>query len=182
MTSDVGRRLKSVRTMHELSQRELARRSGITNATISLIESGSLNPSVGSLKRILDGIPLDLGEFFSFDLSEGDPVFFPKEQLVEISRGRITYRQVGQDMHGRAIQVLHETYAPGADTGKVLLSHNGEEGAVVVRGRLEVRVGDQVRVLGPGDAYYFDSRTPHRFRNVGDEECELVSACSPPGV
>ena len=43
-----------------------------------------------------------------------------------------------------------------------------------------IGVGDQVRVLGPGDAYYFDSRTPHRFRNVGAEECEVVTANSPP--
>jgi mannose-6-phosphate isomerase-like protein (cupin superfamily) len=41
-------------------------------------------------------------------------------------------------------------------------------------------VGDQRRVLGPGDAYYFDSRLPHRFRNIGEEVCEIVSACTPP--
>jgi mannose-6-phosphate isomerase-like protein (cupin superfamily) len=35
-------------------------------------------------------------------------------------------------------------------------------------------------VLGPGEAYYFDSRIPHRFRNPADEICELVSACTPP--
>ena len=182
MTSDVGHRLRIIRTRHGLSQRELARRSGITNATISLIESGSLNPSVGSLKRILDGIPLDLGEFFSMDTSQSESVFFPAEQLVEISAGPISYRQVGRDMHDRAMQVLHERYQPGADTGKVRISHEGEEAGVIIRGRLEVRVGDQRRILGPGDAYYFDSRIPHRFRNVGDEVCELVSACAPPGV
>ena len=37
-----------------------------------------------------------------------------------------------------------------------------------------------VQLLGPGDAYFFDSRVPHRFRNVGDVECELISACTPP--
>jgi mannose-6-phosphate isomerase-like protein (cupin superfamily) len=61
-----------------------------------------------------------------------------------------------------------------------MLTHDAEEGGIIIRGRLEVTVGDQVRVLGPGDAYYFDSRTPHRFRNIGDEECEVVSANSPP--
>jgi mannose-6-phosphate isomerase-like protein (cupin superfamily) len=61
-----------------------------------------------------------------------------------------------------------------------MLRHESEEGGVVIRGRMEVTVGDQRRVLGPGDAYYFDSRIPHRFRNVGDEECEVVSACTPP--
>jgi mannose-6-phosphate isomerase-like protein (cupin superfamily) len=87
---------------------------------------------------------------------------------------------VGRDLAGRAIQILHERYAPGADTGETLLRHDAEEGAVVIRGRLEVTVGDQRRVLEPGDAYYFDSRLPHRFRNVGEEECEVVSACTPP--
>ena len=60
-----------------------------------------------------------------------------------------------------------------------MLRHASEEGAVVIRGQLEVTVGDQRRVLGPGEAYYFDSRLPHRFRNLGEEVCELVSACTP---
>ena len=50
----------------------------------------------------------------------------------------------------------------------------------MLRGRVEVSVGDPRRVLGPGDAYYFDSRLPHRFRNVGDEDAEIVSASTPP--
>jgi mannose-6-phosphate isomerase-like protein (cupin superfamily) len=43
-----------------------------------------------------------------------------------------------------------------------------------------VTVGTQRQVLGPGDAYLFDSRTPHRFRNVGDEDAVVFSACTPP--
>lgn len=40
-------------------------------------------------------------------------------------------------------------------------------------------MGDQIRVLGPGDAYYFESKTPHRFRNVGKQDAILVSANTP---
>jgi mannose-6-phosphate isomerase-like protein (cupin superfamily) len=40
-------------------------------------------------------------------------------------------------------------------------------------------VGDRVKVLGPGEAYYFESRTPHRFRNVGNDVAILVSANTP---
>ena len=36
------------------------------------------------------------------------------------------------------------------------------------------------RVLEAGDAYYFSSAVPHRFRNAGREECEIISASSPP--
>lgn len=180
MDIDVGARLKMVRTAHKLSQRELARRAGVTNATISLIESNQLNPSVGALKRVLDGIPMGLSEFFALETPEPPKVFFGTEDFVEIGKGSISYRQLGRDLTGRALQILSERYAPGADTGRVMLTHDGEEGGLIMRGCLEVTVGDQTRLLGPGEAYYFDSRTPHRFRNVGDEPCEIVSACTPP--
>ncbi|HYD30736.1 MAG TPA: cupin domain-containing protein [Azospirillaceae bacterium] len=180
MEPEVGARLRAVRTINNMSQRELARRAGVTNATISLIESGRLNPSVGALKRVLDGIPMGLAEFFAFELPAPRTVFYGADDLVEIGRGGISYRQVGPDLTGRSLQILTERYAPGADTGRIMLRHDGEEGGVIVQGRLEVTVGEQRRILGPGEAYYFDSRTPHRFRNPGSEPCELVSACSPP--
>ena len=78
------------------------------------------------------------------------------------------------------MQILHETYQPGADSGRVPLSHEGEEGALVISGRLEVTVGDQTRVLKAGEGYLFSSLQPHRFRNLGREPCVLVSACTPP--
>jgi len=43
-----------------------------------------------------------------------------------------------------------------------------------------VTVDGQVHRLGPGDAYYFDSRLPHRFRALGAEPVEAVSVNSPP--
>ncbi|MEX2200256.1 MAG: cupin domain-containing protein [Dongiaceae bacterium] len=177
---DVGARLRQLRQQAGLSQRELAKRAGVSNAIISLIEQNRSSPSVGLLKKVLDGLPLALGEFFGAPPARRPRVFFPAAELVELAGGRISYRQVGQDMAGRAIQILHERYQPGADSGSAMLQHDSEEGGVVLRGRLEVTVGDQRRDLGPGDAYYFDSRTPHRFRNLGEEECEVVSACSPP--
>ena len=78
------------------------------------------------------------------------------------------------------MQILHERIAPGADSGDEMLHHESEEGGVVVHGSLELTVGGDVFILGPGDAYYFDSRIPHRFRNLGETEVEMISACSPP--
>ncbi len=177
---DVGARLRALRQRHGLSQRELAKRAGVSNAIISLIEQNRSSPSVGSLKKVLDGLPLSLADFFAMESPGRPQVFFAAAELVELAGGRVSYRQVGRDLSGRALQILHERYARGADTGEVLLRHDSEEGGVVIRGRLEVTVGDRRQVLGPGDAYYFDSRVPHRFRNPGDEECEVVSACTPP--
>ncbi len=180
MVQEVGSRLRQVREANGLSQRGLAKHTGISNATISLIESDKLNPSVAVLKRILDGIPMHLSAFFADEPGEAEPVVCRSSDLVEIAGGKISYRQVGHQLSGRSIQILHERYQPGADTGKLALEHSGEEGGVVIRGRLELTVGGERHILGPGDAYYFDSSRPHHFRNVGNECCEVVSACSPP--
>src|ERR1700736_6778719 len=90
MSIDVGNRLRYVRTRHKLSQRELAKRSGVTNSTISLIESNQTNPSVGALKRILDGIPIGLAEFFAIEPEISKQAFYQAEELVEIGRGPIS--------------------------------------------------------------------------------------------
>lgn len=176
---DLGARLRAVREGRGLSQRELARRAGVTNGIISLIEQNKTSPSVASLKKVLDGLPMTLAEFFALELPPRDRVFYSADELIPISRGAVSFRQVG-DLRGRSLQVLHERYAAGADTGRTMLRHESEEGGIVIRGHVEVTVGDQSRILGPGDAYLFDSRLPHRFRNLGDEPCEIISACTPP--
>ena len=180
MSVDIGGRLRHLRMAHNLSQRELAKRTGVTNSTISLIESNASNPSVGALKRILDGIPIGLAEFFAFEPDRPKKAFYQADELVEIGKGPISYRQVGDHLFSRSLQILKERYEPGSDTGKVLLMHEGEEGGIVISGRIEVTVGSERRILGPGDAYYFSSKLPHRFKCVGPVACEVVSACTPP--
>lgn len=179
--ADIGTRLRVVRQIYGLTQRELARRAGVTNGAISLIEQNRVSPSISSLKKILDGIPLSLADFFTLNFSPSDNVFFTGDELTEISFGeKISYRMVGRKIKDRALQMLFETYQPGADTGEAMLRHDGEECGIIVSGCLAVTVGAQEKILQPGDAYYFRSDIPHRFRNPGDAPCVLVSANSPP--
>ena len=176
----LGARLRAIRERAGLSQRALAKKTGVPNSTISLMESGKTNPSVGALRRFLDGIPISLSEFFEFEPELEKTTFYSAEELPEIGKGRLSLKQVGKDLLGRAMMILHETYAVGADTGRVMYVHEGEEGGIVISGRIEITVDEQRKILGPGDAYYFDSKRPHRFRQVGPEPCVLVSACTPP--
>jgi transcriptional regulator with XRE-family HTH domain len=180
MTIDVGARLRGIRTTFGLSQRELARRAGVTNGLISLIEQNRVSPSVSSLKKVLDGVPMSLAEFFTLDLGQAPQAFYPVEELVELGNDQVSLRLVAAQRPGRQLTILHERYAVGAGTGDEMVVHRGEEGGVVVRGRIELTVGGATRVLGPGEAYYFASQLPHRFRNVGREACEIISACTPP--
>ena len=177
---DIGARLQRVRTARNLSQRELARRVGVTNSTISLIEQNKVSPSVSSLKKVLDGIPISLADFFTMDLADtGDSPFYAAGDQPDVGNNDIHYYLVGQHRPQRQMCILREVMPPGSDTGAAMIEHEGEEGGVVIAGQVEVTVGSQVRVLGPGEAYYFESRVPHRFRNVGEDEAVIVSANTP---
>jgi transcriptional regulator with XRE-family HTH domain len=178
---DVGPRLRALREARQLSQREVARLTGVSHSIISQIERGNSSPSVSLLRKVLAGLSLSLGEFFTVSAESRGKVFFRRDELPRIAEGPLRLFQVGGSVRQRhRIQLLHEFYAPGADTGEMLMTHDAEEGGVIIKGRLEITVGDQIAILGPGDAYYFDSRLPHRMRNRGSVECIVVSACSPP--
>ncbi len=178
---DLVRRLKDIRAAHGLSQRQLSQRSGVSNATISQIESGAMNPTVGMLKKVLSGVPISLAEFFTYESGDGaEKVFYSASELIEISKGGVSYRQVGGNLKNKAIQLLKERYEPGADTGRHALCHEGEECGLVLSGRLTVTVAGKSRTLKAGDAYYFKSDQPHAFKNESREVCELITACTPP--
>ncbi|HEX2842804.1 cupin domain-containing protein [Hyphomicrobium sp.] len=177
---DVGARLKAQRIKSGLTQRDLASKAGVTNGMISMIEQNKHSPSVATLNRLTDALGLSFAEFFSIELPEMPRVFYMKDELVALTEGKVRFAVVAGERPEKALQILHEVYAPGGDTGVTMLTHRGEEGGLVIAGEVEVTVGDQRRVLGPGDAYYFESMTPHRFRNVGKSAAIIVSACTPP--
>lgn len=177
---DIGRHLKEIRQQQGLSQRELAKRAGLTNGLISQLESNKISPSVGTLKKVLDALSLSLADFFTLGEPQPANFFYESGRLPNLGSDDVTILLVGAGRSHRAMSILREIYPPGADTGTQMLSHAGEEGGIVVKGKIEITVAGKIKVLGPGDAYYFESRLPHRFRNTGKVACEIISANSPP--
>ncbi len=182
MSLDVGARLKEVRTQKQLSQRELAKRAGVTNSTISLIEQNRVSPSVSSLIKVLQGLPISLQDFFSVGVPDKKQVFYCASELPDFGHGEIRLRLVGHNYPERTLSILSETYQAGSDTGAEMLRHDGQEGGVIVKGEIELTVDGESRLLAAGDGYFFDSRLPHRFRNLSDQDCEIVSANNPPSL
>jgi transcriptional regulator with XRE-family HTH domain len=166
MSLDVGARLKAVRKKRGLSQRELAKLAGVTNSTISLIEQNRVSPSVSSLKKVLDGVPMSLQAFFVEDMPARQQVFYKSSELPDMGSGNVAMHLIGYNHDPRSLSLLHETYPPGADTGSDMLLHEGEEAGIIISGCLEVTVSEQVEVLHAGDGYYFSSSNIFTFWNV----------------
>lgn len=179
---EVGARVRALRERHRLSLRGLSRRTAIAVSFLSALERGRNSVSVATLKAILDALGTTLGEFFSGDPPRPAQVVFRRRELAEIwgQKKGISFREVAAGRSGRALQLLVERYAPRADTGPDGYRHEAEEAGVVLKGTLELTVDGEAHVLRPGDAFYFDARRPHRFRNVGRGAAEAISVNSPP--
>lgn len=177
----IGHRLREERVRAGISQRELARRLGLSASLISQLESGQSRPSVGTLYLIVTelGISLDRvirgGDFpetIGSDAgSRGDrsPVVHPGERVaIDLDSGvRWEELAAGQEEGIDFLQAIYEV--GGASTpDQSLMRHHGREYGYVMSGALSIQIGFQEYELNPGDSIAFDSTIPHRLFNKGD--------------
>jgi transcriptional regulator with XRE-family HTH domain len=175
---DIGERLQIIRGINGLSQRELAKRAKVTNSTISLIEQGRVSPSVGSLEKVLSGIPMSLGEFFEPNLLEALKVFYEVGDMPDVGVHGFRSLLLGCMKTKRDFSMTIDHYRPGSDSGEVDEKHSGEFGGIVIEGELEVSVGKQVKVVKEGEGFYFVRSRVYRFRNISNRECVVVATRS----
>jgi len=177
---EVGKRLKEVREMYGLSQRELAKRVGLTNSTISMIERDAVSPSISSLKRILEGVSLSVTEFFTMEIPTESQVVFKKDTLIDVGSDGVALNLVGATKADSQLAFIIEYYQPGSSTGDDMLTHVGEEAGTVVEGTIEITIAGQSYKLTKGDSYKFSTRLPHQFKNTSKKVCKIISAHTPP--
>ena len=62
---NLGQRVRQLRTERDLTQKELARRGGVSHSALSKIENSQLSPTFESILRIADGLGIDVSELLS---------------------------------------------------------------------------------------------------------------------
>ena len=192
---NLGSRLKSVRLKAGWTLRELARQAGVSPSFVSQIENGKSQPSVATLYEFAQLLDVSIDELFDPREREraaaprrraanGTPnpshAWHPSEYANRVSvvhpshrssltmaDGVIWERLAATPEH--AVNFMKITYAPGATStgGGDLVSHDGYEYGYVLKGTLEIVVGSETFTLNEGESIGFDSRIPHRLRNVG---------------
>jgi transcriptional regulator with XRE-family HTH domain len=184
---DIGSRLREERERDGLSQRELARRLGVSASLISQIESGQSKPSVSTLYAIVTELGVSVDRIFDVHAHElpvaaaagaedaspdggPAPVVNPAERhVIELASG-VRWERLTSHEH-EDVDFLHVTYDVGGASAPDdrLMRHQGREYGYVMTGRLGVQLGFDRHELGPGDSIAFDSTLPHRLWNAGDE-------------
>jgi transcriptional regulator with XRE-family HTH domain len=185
----IGDRLRTERTKAGISQRELARRLGLSASLISQLESGLSKPSVGTLYAIVTELDLSLDKLLRGDdnprRSDADaeaagaggasPLVHPEDRKsIDLASG-VRWEQLTSDTE-QGVDFLHAIYeVGGASTpDESLMRHHGREYGYVVSGRMGIQLGFELFELHPGDSIAFDSTEPHRLFNMGDEPVHAI--------
>jgi transcriptional regulator with XRE-family HTH domain len=192
----IGQRLRARREEQGLSLREFARRLGASPSAISKIETDKYRPSVSTLWAIVSELGMSLDELFGQPAESprsGAPTR-PRErrpdsfgQLDESPRSRqraqradsrkaieldsgVRWERLTANVD-READFLFVRYDVGGSSSPndAFVRHSGREYGLLLTGTLEVTVGFETYILGPGDSISFESTTPHRLRNVSDE-------------
>lgn len=177
----IGERLRRTRQALGLTIRDVAARAELTDSFISQLERSRVNPSVASLQRIAHALGTSIGRLFDEGTPRGGRV------VRRAQRARITYPGLratdyllSPDMNGR-LEMIWAEADPGGGSGEQAYQHEGdEESVVVIRGRMEVWVGSERYLLARGDALTFESRIPHRWKNIGRGKIVAIWAITPP--
>lgn len=178
---DLGVTIRRLRESRQLSLKEVAARSGLTQSFLSQVERNLTSPSVASLRRVAQAFGVPLTELFQGPVIPENRVVRRAErrQLIHPSRQWRDYL-LTPSLTGK-LQVILSVIEPGGGSGEEPYAHDSDEECVVIlRGRLEFWVGPDRYVLEEGDSIVFESRTPHRNRNPGPERAEVLWITTPP--
>jgi len=185
----LARRLRQLRRDRSLTTRQLAEEAGVSASMISLIETERSGASITTLRKMATALGVPVVEFLV------DPERAPDHGSHRWSTTGIVRRQDRRKLRSahdhsviellspdtnRQIELVWFELAPEQEFNEGMMSHPGEEQALVISGTMHLSIGDETFVLNAGDSIAFDCSIPHRVENRGTERLVQVSAITPP--
>lgn len=171
---ELGQLLRELRKRERLTLGALSQQVGVSQSALSQFETGKSEPSLGTLWRLGRALNASLFDFFAKQQAESVDITRSGDRTVVVYE-RSRYEAVARSSR-RKLDLYFLHLQPGGGPVREAVSHAGEECGVVLRGSMDVQVGDEMHRLETGDGIWFISGQPHTFIAVGDQECVSVWA------
>jgi transcriptional regulator with XRE-family HTH domain len=176
----LGATVRAQREQRGLTIASLARSIGVTAAAVSQIESGAVQPSLTTLRKLAAALGIPVFRFFLPDESEAVKVVRRSQRkTIQVQKSGVRYELLTPSLRGQ-LEVMELTLSPGQVSAAELMSHTGEECFVVLTGDAALELNDATVPLGSGDSATLQGSIPHRLRNVGRGDVVVISAITPP--
>ncbi len=166
-----GAKMEQLRLAKKMSLEQLASLTGFSQRYLRDIEQGIANPSVSVVIQIAKAFSIDSGSFLSADEEASEKrrmeSFFKRTQAY-------SYKTLTPHAERKHMKAFLVTIDPKEDHRMVEYRHEGEEFVYVIKGEVEVIVGEDQHLLKKEETLHFDSGMAHKLRNLTEEEAKLL--------
>ena len=180
----LGSRIHEARYLRGLTLQDLSSRTGISLETLEKVEANKMIPPLGELIKLGKALEMKMGYFISPGVEKPMTVVHSDKRPVVSRHGKKKSEQYGYFYESLAPEKADRFMEPFLITMvpsevKELSSHDGQEFIFVLEGEMRAQVGDQVEILKPGDAVYYDSSNPHLVKCHGDKPTKILAVLYP---
>lgn len=166
-----GAKMEQLRLTKKLSLEQLANLTGLSQRYLKEIEQGIANPSVSVVIQIAKALSIDSGSFLSAEDEASEKrrmeSFYKRTQAY-------SYKTLTPDAEKKHMKAFLVTIDPKQDHRMVEYRHEGEEFVCVLKGQVEIIVGEEQHHLKKDETLHFDSGMAHKLRNLTEEEAKLL--------
>ena len=167
-----GAKMTQLRQARKISFEQLAKTTGFSQRYLKEIEEGFAIPPVSAVIQIAKALSVDSGSFLSAEEQEASQrrrreSFYKRTQAY-------SYKTLTPDAEEKHMKAFLVTIDPKQDHKMVEYRHEGEEFLYVLKGHVEVMVGENQNLLKKGETLHFNSDITHKLRNLSNEEAKLL--------
>ncbi len=172
-----GHRFRRLRMRRKLSLAQVARATNVSVGFLSALERGQMRCSIATLRRIARFYKTNIISLFETN-GEGQHLVRPSQRKILETSPKVRMELLAWG--NTAMEPHLFRVKPGGGSGESY-SHEGEEFLHVLRGEFELWLhNDGHYLLKAGDSLYFESSTPHRWKNPGRAEAWILWVNTPP--
>jgi transcriptional regulator with XRE-family HTH domain len=176
---ELGERIRSIRRLRRRTLKEIASAAQVSESFLSQLERGRANATIATLQRLSTALGIEVSDLFATE--EPRPRVQRREAREFVAWGLLGRKALLTPKPFHSLEVVVARFEPGGSTGDEPYTHgDSEELLIVVEGQVHVQLGTEVHQVHAGDSVHYQSSTPHRVSNVGDEAAEVLFVISPP--
>ena len=166
----IGKKIKKARTEKKITHDALANETGFSVDFLKAIEAGKTTPPVGALLQISRALRIDSAYFLKEEASR------LKNRVKAYTKrtDNYAYTTLTPGAENKHLKAFKITIEPEKEHEGVGYQHEGEEFVYVLKGSVEIMVGDHLNRLTEGDSLHFNSGIRHQMRNPGESVSQLI--------
>ncbi len=166
-----GEKMLKLRKGKKLTLKNLANETGLTPKYLSMIEKGKIIPPVSVILQISRAIEIDSGTLLVEEKEKGSR---KSDEDYQKRTEDYTYKNLTPEARHKHLKAFKVFIDPKSVHKGINYQHLGEEFIYVIKGNIEVTVGDNKNKLSPDESIHFNSSIVHKLRNISNDKAELL--------